>query len=80
MKNKRPPVKPATLCWSCERAIGGCSWSKAKNPQPVKGWKAEPTKIRVSFGESIDSYLVGECPLYVPDKRKKAKVVDPWST
>lgn len=41
-KNHRP-----TLCWSCRRACGGCSWT-ARDPkthevrfEPVEGWEAE---------------------------------------
>ena len=46
-KNHRP-----TLCWSCRRACGGCSWT-ARDPkthevrfEPVEGWEAEKTVVR----------------------------------
>lgn len=44
--------KSATLCWSCQRACGGCPWT-ARDPKthavlfrPVEGWKAKKTTIR----------------------------------
>lgn len=49
MDDKRfiaPQTRP-TLCWSCARACGGCSWTE-RDPvthairfEPVKGWEAE---------------------------------------
>lgn len=56
MDDKRfiaPQTRP-TLCWSCARACGGCSWTE-RDPvthairfEPVKGWKAEKTTINGS--------------------------------
>lgn len=54
--------KQETLCWSCKKACGKCSWSKSF--KPVKGWKATPTKIRNGSG-MIDSFFIHECPLFV---------------
>lgn len=56
-----------TLCWDCQRAIGGCSW--AHRGKPVEGWKAEPTIIHESDGD-FDSYLVVSCPKFKPDKKQ----------
>ena len=59
-----------TICWDCKRATGYCAWSKSF--KAVKGWKAVPTKIqRVTPPyDTIDSYLVLECPLFEPDARR----------
>lgn len=56
-------VTTDTLCWSCERACGGCAWSC--NLTPIPDWQATPTKIQDSE-HSYESYLVHSCPLYKP--------------
>lgn len=96
MDDKRfiaPQTRP-TLCWSCARACGGCSWT-ARDPkthavrfEPVNGWEAEKTTINSSKSEhgekcyryTTDSYRVVRCPLYVPDRRTRAKSAMPeWA-
>jgi len=96
MDDKRfiaPQTRP-TLCWSCARACGGCSWTE-RDPathairfEPVKGWEAEKTTINGSKSEhgekcyryTTDSYRVVRCPLYVPDRRTRAKSAMPeWA-
>lgn len=54
-----------TLCWYCNKACGGCSWSQAF--KPVKGWKATKAKIKQGLNDYADSYHVIECPEFVPD-------------
>lgn len=54
--------KANTLCWDCEKCIGGCSWSK--DFKPVDGWKAEA----VTNSDNNDSYLVRECPQFKTGK------------
>lgn len=62
--------KPASLCWYCEKAIGGCRWSRFF--QPVKGWKALPTVICHSKNEKgMKSYLVLDCPEFLADMREE---------
>ncbi len=56
-------VTTDTLCWSCERACGGCAWSC--NLTPIPDWQVTPTKIQDSE-HSYESYLVHSCPLYKP--------------
>lgn len=61
--NKRP-----TLCWDCRRALAdseGCSWSRWF--EPVEGWEAEPTKMRIMSGNTTDSFIVKQCPKFVRD-------------
>jgi hypothetical protein len=55
-----------SLCWECIKAYGECSW--AKEFKPVKGWNAEPTKVK-SKESNYNSYHVISCPEYQPDKR-----------
>lgn len=60
-----------TLCFSCQNAVPnkekclGCPWSESF--EPVEGWNAMPTTLSESDG-IIDSYLVLECPMYIPDE------------
>ena len=56
-----------TLCWSCKRATGFCSWSE--DFTPVEGWEATPTKVKLAARNGnnrlfVDSYLVHKCPLF----------------
>lgn len=50
------------LCWRCEKACGGCSWSDELNP--VKGWTAKPVVVKDSEG-AIRSYNIKKCPEFV---------------
>lgn len=58
------------LCFSCAKAVCGCSWSKCF--KPIDGWDATPTKImNWTDGKrtiTTDSYAIRECPEFVPDK------------
>lgn len=61
------------LCWTCANACGGCPWSRRF--EPVPGWTAHETKLRiVSVGRGrkytirmADTYEIEACPLYVAD-------------
>ena len=65
-----------TLCESCGRACGECSWTGGTFT-PVNGWKAKPTKIRMGT-RIIDSYHVESCPMFKKDdpNRYVDKIVD----
>ena len=66
--------KKQTLCWSCKKALGGCSWSKCDKDtseilfQPVDGWVAEKTILlmyrRGGKPRYETSYIVESCPQY----------------
>jgi len=59
--------KPDSICWGCARACQKtCSWSDEFIP--VDGWTAEYT-------EKTKSYLVIECPMFVPDS-KESRCID----
>lgn len=62
----------ATLCWTCENACGGCSWSDHWKHEPVPGWKATRVPIKVNDGYET-TYVVQECPEYIPDARTRRK-------
>ena len=61
---------PDTICGTCKRSAGKCSWS-AKFV-PIEGWKAIPTKIAIG-NKFDDSYAVLYCPKYVENYRRKEK-------
>ena len=54
-------LKNETLCWTCSKATGGCSWSREETP--IKNWVAEEVKH-----EDFISYNVKKCPYYSLDK------------
>lgn len=64
-RRKRQTAVSKQLCWTCQRATGGCSWSD--NLQPVEGWTAKPSIIRDSGMVEIPTYSISDCPLYVQD-------------
>lgn len=57
-----------TLCWDCEKANCGCSWSL--HYIPVDGWTAIPTKINDPHTNTVDSFIVTDCPLFKSDRHK----------
>ena len=66
--------KKQTICWSCKKALGYCSWSKCDKDtseilfQPVDGWVAEKTILlmyrRGGKSRYETSYIVESCPQY----------------
>ena len=55
-----------TLCWWCANAVPGrgCEW--ADRFEPVPGWDAEPTVLRLGSGfGSQGSFLVKSCGKFV---------------
>lgn len=68
-KQQERQQKPKQLCFTCQKAVCGCSWSR--NFIPVDGWTATPTKIKQG-GNTVkkticESYLITACPEYVED-------------
>lgn len=66
------PTKNDTLCWTCQNATGGCSWSKKL--KPVEGWTAEVRNLK--FNENGEakydkSYKVIKCPHYIQDEPRQ---------
>ena len=66
--------KKQTICWSCKKALGDCSWSKCDKDtgeilfKPVDGWVAEKTILlmyrRGGKPRYETSYIVESCPQY----------------
>ena len=56
------------ICFDCQKAVCGCSWSK--NFTPIPGWTAEPS-VLTGFGKRIETYHITECPEFVPDEDRK---------
>lgn len=72
-KKKPKKNKNQSLCWDCQNACGGCSWSRSFTP--VEGWEARPTKIKLIPNkeglEYTDSYHVISCPEFIPDEERE---------
>lgn len=62
--------KKPTLCWDCAKACGRCCWSDHWKHDPVPGWTAVETILKINGGEYCTSYEVKECPEFEPDRRK----------
>lgn len=73
------PAVKTSICWTCENACGGCSWSDHWIHEPVPGWDATKTALKTYNRETgameySTSYIVHACPEYAPDRRtRKAK-------
>ncbi len=52
----------STLCEVCAKACGGCRWSEKGVQQPVPGWDAVRRDYRDYSGNSVESYVVLDCP------------------
>ncbi len=66
---RKPPNKRTTLCWSCGRFSGRCSWSARF--EPVEGWEAEPRRLSLGArGSMVQSYTVYRCPQYERDSEE----------
>ena len=62
------------LCWLCAKAGGGCAWSDRF--EPVDGWTARPTRLRLEGKLGRDSYEVVQCPEFKPESVHKMKRID----
>lgn len=59
-EKKRRRIFKEQLCWTCQNATGGCSWSK--NFAPIEGWDAVSTTV-----DGEDTYFIKNCPQYEQD-------------
>lgn len=53
------------ICWDCQRACGGCSWSRSYTP--VAGWAAELSVVIDKDGDFY-SYNIKSCPEFIEEK------------
>ena len=64
---------PSTqLCWTCQKACGGCSWSSKLKPVP--GWTAEYVEAVTYHGSEqvrSEGYNIFSCPEYVQDEPRE---------
>lgn len=70
----------SNICFTCEKACGGCSWSEIDTTtgkvrfEPVPGWTARKVKLRIyGKGKSsfyTDTYHIIDCPLYEPTRKE----------
>ena len=63
-RNDRPNRigKREQLCWSCEKCISMCSWSREFIPIP--GWDAIEEHHTRADERNVDSYKIYNCPEY----------------
>lgn len=65
-KHCKNAAERQTICWSCRKSSGLCSWSHEF--KPVEGWTAKKTKISAQAKKGderkISSYKVIKCPRY----------------
>lgn len=66
----------STLCWDCRNACGGCSWSRYKVWQPVPGWTAVESSIPGNKGARVQTFIVLDCPEFIPDKINDKEVIE----
>lgn len=73
------------ICFDCQNACGGCSWTavdttKRGKPikfEPVDGWDAELVYRKGNTGTIVKTYSIKSCPQFVPDEpRKPQHIVD----
>jgi hypothetical protein len=62
-----PYESKANICFDCDKACGGCSWSR--NFEPVPGWTAEKIMLNVGAVKNqkrfLQTYHITACPEYV---------------
>lgn len=62
--------KKEQLCWICQKACGGCSWSDALIP--VKGWDA--VKVYRKYNDEDETlnftYRITSCPQFISDRKE----------
>lgn len=69
-KGRQEPANKQ-LCWTCKKACGRCAWSRKPNPQPIPGWIAEQTEVKITRGKTQVSYRIVWCPEWESDGRKE---------
>lgn len=79
-----PYCSRTNICFDCQRACGGCSWSACdpvtEKPlfRPVPGWTAEPSMLYPAGGAAkrtseVWTYHVTACPLFVRDEPRESR-------
>lgn len=64
------PQSKANICFDCQNACGGCSWSEKF--EPVPGWTAkkvtQKTHLHKGAVRWIETYHITACPEFVKDE------------
>lgn len=60
--------KKLQLCWDCEKATGGCSWSEKDKAEPIPGWDAEPDVMNSDTDREVQTFRIYYCPQFVQSK------------
>lgn len=85
-KKRAAPAGRASICFDCQNACGGCSWS-GLDPvthmprfEPVPGWTAVQvvryeryTDKGISKKRAVRGYYITACPEFVPDDPKRVR-------
>ena len=75
-------VSTTNICFDCQNACGGCSWTEidpaTKRPrfEPVPGWTAKPVLLIIGRDKGnkeriAETYHVTKCPQFIPDEPRK---------
>ena len=64
------PASKANICFDCQNACGGCSWSMSF--EPIPGWTAKKVKQKITgkTAQWVDTYHITACPEFVPDDNR----------
>lgn len=71
------PENHANICFDCQLALGGCSWSEIDaitgeiRYQPVPGWEAKKSLINIGqrrYPAYTASWHITACPLFLADR------------
>lgn len=73
--------KTTNICFDCQNACGGCSWTEidpgTNKPrfEPVPGWTAKLVLLNIGAmrdrARLIETYHVTKCPQFIPDVPRK---------
>lgn len=78
-----PSKSTVNICFRCQNACGGCSWSEVDPEtgrprfEPVPGWTAVPSghyKTVRGKRKFIESHRITACPEFVPDEPRDRQV------
>ena len=69
------PVSNPNICFDCQKACGGCSWSRDFTPVP--GWTATKKTQKIYVGGTKKhryekTYHITACPEFVPDEKRES--------
>ena len=66
-------IRKANICFDCQKACGGCSWSRSF--EPVPGWTAEKTMLNNGMAcdkrRMAETYHIIACPEFVQDEPRR---------